>query len=164
MNKKKVTTNAHARGTYFSPELFSEICGRVAEGQSLNKICAEPDMPSRKSFFQWVSKDPALKSEYEFAIDMRADRYAEEIIEIADDDSDDAIFVSGDDESGESAKRVQNSEFIQRSKLRVDARKWYASKLAPKKYGDKVEQTVVGANGGPLITRIELVALDNGTD
>jgi hypothetical protein len=56
---------------------------------------------------------------------------AEEIITIADDSSGDVIV---DDDGNEQT----NHERVARSRLRVDARKWYASKLAPKRYGDKV--------------------------
>jgi hypothetical protein len=48
---------------------------------------------------------------------------------------------------------VLNGEHVQRSRLRVDTRKWFASKVAPKIYGDKIETAVTGANGGPLVIR-----------
>ncbi len=66
-----------------------------------------------------------------------AEVLADEIIDISDDDSEDYIYIEESSADGKSAKRVMNHEFVQRSRLKVDARKWYASKAAPRKYGDK---------------------------
>lgn len=98
-------------------------------------------MPTRKSFFEWVAKDDGIKRKYEFAMEMRADLYAEEIIEIADDGKNDTYT----DEKG---NVCANQDVIARSRLRVDARKWYASKLAPKKYGERT--TLAGDPENPL--------------
>jgi len=131
--KKKVTTNAPARkkGVQFSEELVSSILARIADGESVNKICRGTDMPTRKSFFEWVLNDPELQRRYELAIVARTDYYAEEIIQIADDGLNDSYK----DDQGNS--RV-DADVIARSKLRVDARKWFVSKMNPKKYGDKL--------------------------
>lgn len=136
---KKVTTIARARNVKpritYSDELVSVILDRVANGEPLSKVCGTPNMPTRKSFFQWVKKYPEIEPAYKLAIEMRADLYAEEIIEIADDGRND---TQTDEESG---VRIVDHDHIARSRLRVDARKWYASKLAPKKYGDKIEHS-----------------------
>lgn len=68
-----------------------------------------------------------------------AEVLADEIIDISDDDSEDYIYIEENSADGKSAKRVMNHEFVQRSRLKVDARKWYASKAAPRKYGDKTQ-------------------------
>lgn len=131
---KKVTNNAPARvikpRITFSEELISAIFSRVSIGESINKICSAPDMPSRKSFFEWVLNNPEIQRRYELAIVARTDFYAEEIIEIADDGSRDT-YIDGD------GNERSDNEVIARSKLRVDARKWFVSKMNPKKYGDK---------------------------
>lgn len=143
--KKRVTTT-RARDTsqknkrdLFSTALFSKICSRISAGESLTAICNESTMPSRKTFYEWLAGSDELRSEYEHATTMRADFYAEQILAIADDSSEDDIFIESTDGSGNGARRVCNNEFVQRSKLRIDARKWYVSKLAPKKYGEKIE-------------------------
>lgn len=114
-----------------SEEVLERIFERVAKGESLNRICSEPGMPARKTFYEWVAEDETVLRRYEFAMLMRADTYAEETIEIADD----STFDTRIDDEG---REITNHEVINRSRLRVDARKWYASKLAPKKYGDRV--------------------------
>jgi hypothetical protein len=100
------------------------------------------------------TKSMLFSDQYARALDARTDAMAEEILEIADDDSEDAVT---DPETG--ATRL-NAEFVARSRIRVDTRKWLMARMAPKKYGDKVQQEVSGPNGGALttITRIELVA------
>ena len=155
---KKVTTNARARERkpriVHSDGIVARILDRVAGGEPLSKVCGSPDMPTRKSFFEWVEKDPDILAAYKLAIEMRADLYAEETIQIADDGQNDTYI---DDEGNIKV----DHDVIARSRLRVDARKWYASKLAPKKYGDKVETTHTGPDGGPVkIERIERVIVD----
>lgn len=117
-----------------SDELLERIFERVAKGESLNSICSEPGMPARKSFYEWVAEDETVLRRYEFAMLMRADTYAEDTIDISDDARNDWMETNDPDNPGYRF----NGEHVQRSKLRVDARKWYASKLAPKKYGDRV--------------------------
>lgn len=98
-------------------------------------------MPTRKSFFEWVAGDPSILVQYEFALQMRADLYAEEVIAIADDGRNDTYF-------NEAGDQVIRYDVLARCKLRIDARKWCASKLAPKKYGDAVK--IEGAKQNPV--------------
>lgn len=145
---KKVTTIAPARETkpriVFSEGLLSTILDRVATGEPLSKVCSSAEMPTRKSFFEWVANDDTIKNRYEVAIQMRAELLAEDIIAI----SDEVVLETKYD--GEDVKIVMDATAVARNRLRVDARKWLASKMAPKKYGDKTTQEIVGANGGPV--------------
>ncbi|HCE6991259.1 TPA: hypothetical protein NOV39_001187 [Pseudomonas aeruginosa] len=77
------------------------------------------------------------------AREAQADTLAEEILQIADDGSNDTYT---DDEG----RTHVDYDHISRSKLRVDARKWLASKMAPKKYGDRITNEHTGANGGAI--------------
>jgi len=127
------TTRARVRRTRhaYSEAVVMEILIRVAEGESINQICSEANMPSRSTFYDWVAADESIKAKYELAMQVRADFYAEQIIEIADD-------ASGDSYIDEDGKVQINHENIARAKLRIDARKWYASRMHPKKYGNAV--------------------------
>jgi len=118
-----------------------EICAALAEGRSLRSICREEGMPDMKLVMRWLREDPAFVQQYAHARDAQADTLAEEILEIADDGTNDWMKREDPDNEGYNF----NGEHIQRSKLRVDARKWWASKMAPKKYGDKVETAHTGA-------------------
>lgn len=80
-------------------------------------------------------------------MDLRCERMAEEIQEISDDGSNDWMEREG--------ITVADHEHIQRSKLRVDSRKWLLSKMMPKKYGDRVSAEVTGADGKDLIPEVD---------
>lgn len=138
-----------ARPCEFTQEIADAICERIADGESLRTICQAEEMPARSTVFRWLSQIEAFSDQYARAREAQADLLADEIIEIADDATHDTITRrrNGDDDGQE----VANTEWINRSRLRVDARKWMASKLAPKRYGEKITQEHTGKNGGPIV-------------
>ncbi|UGA46650.1 terminase small subunit protein [Bradyrhizobium quebecense] len=126
----------------------------MAEGESLRSICRDEEMPGLSTVFLWLSKDKAFVEQYARAIDARSTVMEEEILQISDD-------ASGDVIEGEDGSVKVNAEFVARSRLKVDTRKWLMARMSPKKYGDKLTTEVTGADGGPIkqeISRIELVA------
>lgn len=129
--------------TTYTPELGDLICALIAEGKSLRQITSLDNMPAVSTIMLWVMKGyrgdetyKAFSEQYTHAREAQAEVYANEIIDIADDDSLDRMFI--EDKDG-NVKAALNSEFVQRSKIKIDARKWTASKLLPKKYGDKLD-------------------------
>lgn len=130
------------RPSKYTEELANTICARIAGGESLIAICRTEGMPVRDTVHRWVLENPVFSDKYAQARDMQAEFYAEEIIEIADDSSQDMT------EDANGNERV-DYDHIARSRLRVDARKWYASKVAPKKWGDKIQHG--GAEDLPAI-------------
>lgn len=148
------------RPSKYTKKLAEEVCARLAEGESMRKIAKDDHMPTSRTMFNWLSTKDAFLQQYEISKAECADMYAEEIIEIADDTSNDYIDVS--DENGATGATRLNTEHVQRSRLRIDSRKWVASKLKPKKYGDKVQQEIGGIDGKPIetITRVERVIVD----
>lgn len=135
------------RPSDFTPELALNICTRMAEGESLREICREEAMPSRTTVCAWLLKGEAGKAgdedyvcflnQYTRACAERADNMFDEIEEIADDGSNDYLERTGKD--GKPYKAL-NTEHVQRSRLRVDTKKWILSKMIPKKYGDRIQQ------------------------
>lgn len=115
------------RPSEYSDEVADVICNRLVEGESLRRICMGDDMPSAAAVFRWLASNERFREQYACAREAQADTYADEIVDIADDGANDYM---GEDEK-------YNGDAVARSKLRVDARKWVASKLKPKKYGDK---------------------------
>ncbi len=110
---------------------------QMSQGKSLRQILKNnEELPSRKLFYEWVAKDKTLSDHYAKVMELRSDILFDEILEIADDTTNDSIYT----ETGEKI----NSEWINRSRLRVDARKWILSKMNPKKYGDKTDITTNG--------------------
>lgn len=124
-------------------QMFSHILIEIEKGRALRRILNEDsNMPSTQTFYIWL-QDIEKSKQYARATEIRADAIFDEIIEIADDSSRDEIEL-------EDRIIVENREFINRSRLRVDARKWIASKLNPKKYGDKSFQDITVREQPPL--------------
>lgn len=142
-----------ARPTKYSTALADRICARIAAGESLIRICRDEDMPGRSTVMAWLLQDKEFSDKYARARDLQAEVLADEIIEIADDGMNDVVV-------GEDGKERTDHEAIARSKLRVDARKWYASKVAPKKYGDRLQQEITGKDGAPLPAAVSQVVID----
>lgn len=125
----------------YTTELAARICERIANGESLRSICQDADMPATSSACKWLGEHPEFAEQYARAREAQADVFFDEILDIADNAQNDWMERHGEDDAGWQA----NGEHIQRSKLRIDARKWMAGKLRPKKYGDKLQHT--GADG-----------------
>lgn len=132
------------RPSDYSQELVEIICTRIADGESLRAICRDEGIPAKGTVFRWIAQIKEFKDQYEAAMAQRSEAMFEEILEIADDTSRDTI----DTDTGEKA----NAEWISRSRLRVDARKWMLSKMVPKKYGEKITQELGGIDGAPIET------------
>lgn len=123
------------RPTIYNEEIANLICERVATCTfGIRKICATyDDMPTHDTIFKWRYKYKDFSERYAQAKVKQAELLAEEIIDIADDGTNDWMEVR-DDQGGVAYKL--NGEHVNRSRLRIDTRKWHAAKLAPKIYGD----------------------------
>lgn len=139
------------RHTY-SPELADQICELMVEGISLRKICAMPGMPSRRGVFHWIKDNDEFRRKYDIARLMMVEYWAHEIIEIADDSTGDFII-------NERGDRVVDHENINRSRLKVDARKWLMSKLHPERYGDRVSADVTVRRDMRELSDMELLQI-----
>ncbi len=129
-SKKKPTPLKRKKGrpSLYAEALAVEICRRLAEGESLRAICADKAVPAISTVMGWLfdDKHEGFSAQYARAREAQAELRADEIVDIADDDRND--FTADKD-----GKLVANSEHIQRSRMRVDARKWIAAKLLPKR-------------------------------
>jgi|TARA_R110000823_G_scaffold245599_5_gene369761 hypothetical protein len=119
----------------WTDEIEAEIFERIANGESTRSICNDDWLPSWGTLNKRLASDPEFVARYARAREDQADKIFEEILTIADDAHNDWMERNGKDDAGWQA----NGEHIQRSKLRIDARKWMAGKLRPKVYGDKLE-------------------------
>lgn len=123
------------RPTSFTQEIADTICEKLMEPLSLRKICLSEDMPSGTTVFRWLSDErySSFREQYARAREAQADALFDECLDIADDGANDWM---GEDDK-------YNGDAVQRSKLRIDTRKWMAGKLRPKVYGDK---TLIGSD------------------
>ena len=144
-----------ARPTDFTSELADAICEGLIEGRSLRSICLDDGMPHASTICRWLAKHVAFREQYVHAREAQADTLFDEILDIADDGTND--WMERRNEEGGNIGWKENGEALQRSRLRVDARKWMASKLASRKYGDKIE---THHSGGVTISKIERAIVD----
>lgn len=131
------------RPTLYTEAIANEICERLAAGETLRTICKSEHMPHESTVRWWVVSDKeGFSTHYTRARDLGLDAIAEELFDIADDGTNDWMTVG----RAGAEIQVENREVTNRSKLRCETRKWYLSKLAPKRYGEKVEHNF----GNPL--------------
>jgi hypothetical protein len=134
------------RPSSFTQDIAEVICSRIAEGESLREICKDDDMPTRMTIYRWLAADPVFCDHYTRAREDQADTLADEIIAIADEQPE--IIAVTDKRTGELIEHKLDGAFLQWQKNRIDARKWTAMKLKPKKYGDR--QILAGDSEAPL--------------
>ncbi|MER9574889.1 terminase small subunit protein [Mesorhizobium sp. M0400] len=137
-----MSSKVMARPTDYNEDVASRILEKLVEGSSLRKTCAAEDMPAASTVFLWLSRHPEFSERYTRAREAQAEAMAEDTLDIADDGTNDFKKTTNADGSTDD---VFNSEHVQRSKLRVDTRKWLMAKMAPKKYGDKLDLNVAGS-------------------
>jgi hypothetical protein len=146
--------NEGGRPSGYSQELADRICAELADGKSLRTVCKAEGMPSTQTVFRWLRTHEGFCDQYARAKDEAADALVDEMLDIADEATNDWMEVHDKDNPG---YRL-NGEHINRSRLRVDTRKWIAAKLKPKRYGDKV--AVGGAEDLPPIQTADMTDVE----
>lgn len=114
----------------YAEKIGSAICERLMDGESLKRICEDAKMPSRVTVFKWIRESEEFANNYARAREEQAESYADEITQIAD---------------------CAKPEDAAVARLQIDARKWVASKLKPKRYGDKITHAGEGEGGAHII-------------
>jgi len=129
------------RPTIYTDELAKKICARIASGESIRSICQDEEMPSKATVMLWLvdGEHVYFSDQYAKARQIQAETLADELFDIADDGSND--WMERFSQDGEVAGYILNGEAVARSRLRVDTRKWYLSKVLPK-FADKQEKQV----------------------
>lgn len=141
------------RPEIYNDELAIQLLSEIAStSKSLRTICKIDGMPSVTTVLKWLRDKPDFAAQYARAKEEQADYLIEEMIDISDDGSNDFMTITKGNESYE----VENKEVTSRSRLRVDTRKWIASKLKPKKYADKIDIT---SDNKPLSNEVDYTKL-----
>jgi len=135
------------RPSEFNQEVADRICERLADGESLRSICSGDDMPNKATVFRWLGQFSVFSDQYTRAREVQADALFDDVLSIADNSKNDWMESNGKDDAG----WMLNGDNIRRAQLRIDARKWMAGKLRPKKYGEFKAVELTGANGGPVV-------------
>ena len=132
------------RATLRTPEIETRIIEGLCDGVPLRELCRQDGMPNWRTVYDWISADEELAARIAHARDLGFDAIAEDILDIADDGTNDWVERKRKDGSVDT---VMDSEHVQRSKLRIETRLKLLAKWAPKKYGDK-QQVEVGNKDG----------------
>jgi len=134
------------RPSDYNSQVTSAICVRLGLGESLREICRDEAMPDKSTVMRWLSTHQEFRDQYASAREAQADYYAEEIIEISDDGTNDWMERNDPENPGYQA----NGEHMQRSRLRVDTRKWYAARLHPEMFAEMQKREHSGPGGKPI--------------
>lgn len=138
----------------YDQTLWTEMLADIASGAPTRRVIREKGVTGR-TFYGTIDANPELAERYTRAKQGGLDALADEIIELAD-----------ESRIGKKTKETKDGTFdeygdmVERSRLQIESRKWLLAKLAPKKYGDKVQQEVTGADGGPIQQETKLVCDD----
>jgi hypothetical protein len=108
------------RPTLRTSRIEKVILGRISEGRSLQKVCRSKHLPSYSTVTRWLNDDEEFRKKYAQSRKQQAELLASQILEIADDEEQDTA-----------------QDRINRARLKIDTRKWIASKLLPKVYGER---------------------------
>jgi hypothetical protein len=128
--------------TVYTPEVGEKICDLIATtSMGLRKICQLDDIPPHLTVTKWLlDDDHPFTTQYMRAKEQQAEVLGDQIISIPDDCKPDSKFS------------------IEKAKLQVDARKFVAAKLKPKRWGDRIIKEISGTDGQPI--KIETAQLD----
>ncbi len=117
------------RPSKYTPEIAALICERIAAGESVRSICRKADMPGQTAVFAWLATHEDFAKQYARAKEAGCDALAEEALEVG---------------------RSATAKTAHAARVHLDAIRWYAGKIAPKKYGDKLELSGTVSLAGAL--------------
>jgi hypothetical protein len=137
------------RPSDYTVDITTEICARLASGEPLIAICRDDGSPDVRTVYRWLAAHEDFRLMYARAREDQADTLADQIIDIADNPMRGVKTKTDEDGNVETTE----GDMIEHRRLQVDARKWIAAKLKPRKYGDKLSTELTGADGGPVIVR-----------
>lgn len=143
---------------FYSDELAEEILDSISDARvGIRKLCAaNPHWPDAKTIMKWKRSYEDFGKRYARAKQDQIELIVDDIIEIADDKSGDVIIKK--DRKGDDYEAC-DSEFVHRSRVRIDTRKWLAAKLLPRLYGDKIQIENLDPASDPAVK--EAVAIAN---
>lgn len=151
------------RPTTYTPELGDKICEGIANARPLVKICQDDGMPAPSSVYKWRREHPEFSENYDKAREDQADLLVEEMLDISDNSVGNPLIVDDVPMLDTDGKPVMivDGPSVSHAKLKVDTRKWAASKFKPNRYADKVQQEISGPGGGPVqTTQMNFIPVD----
>ncbi len=143
------TKKSPGRPRSYTGALATEILGRLRSGETLASICRDDHIPCKSTILGWIGDDVSgFSALHAHAREMSTYAIAEQVVEIADDGTHD--YVERHRRDG-SAETTLDAEHVQRSKLRVDTRKWLMERYNPKVFGARTALEHSAPGGGPIL-------------
>ncbi len=141
--------------------IFPAICEDVSKGMLAQEACEKHGI-APSTLWRWCDADETMRTAYAHARVLQCHVMAEDCVRIADGLDAEAqarlevmadVAAKGDDEDAERLLASLQAAAIQRDRLRLDARKWLTSKIAPRIYGEKLD--VAHEVSGEVVVRVE---------
>lgn len=142
------------RPSSYTPWKAKAICTRLMMGETLRAICARKYYPAKASVFRWLIDNETFRDQYTQAREIQQEHFYDEMFEISDDASND--WMERNTKEGEAPGYQLNGEHVQRSRLRIDTRKWAMERMSAKRYGNKQQIEHSGSIKYDNITDAEL--------
>lgn len=127
----------------FDQLIAARICERIAEGETLDSICSDDDMPSAPTVRRWALENEQFAADSARAYALGYETLAEQCLRIAD-----TPMIGQKTKVSADGVEVTEGDMIEHRRLRIDTRMRLLGKWAPKRYGDKIEHS--GPGGGPI--------------
>jgi len=125
------------RPSNYTFELGQAICEQIADGDSLRSICNDENMPNRTTVLRWLEANPEFAAIHARAREAQADVMDDKIMSTAD---------------------ACTPEDANAARVKIDAYKWRAARLAPKRYGEQSKLALTGADGGAIKHEVEMAS------
>jgi hypothetical protein len=146
-NAKELARLARAkRDVVMTDEAFLEVCVRLVQGEPLVLICADTTMPSQPQVMKHLFDNETARELYYAAREMQMETLAEEMMTIANDDSDDHSWVGG--------RRFSHNEVVQRARVQIDTRRFVMQSMSPKRFGNKNITEIQGNPNQPVVLQV----------
>ena len=136
-----------AQASTYTEQMANAIIEWIAEGRPLREFCRQPNMPAWRTVYDWLEKEPEFGARFARARSMGADAIAEEALNIADTPVEGVRRETG----GKDGNKEVYEDMLGHRKLQVETRLKLLAKWFPQKYGDKIDHTLTGKEGGPIV-------------
>lgn len=142
-----------SRPSSFTQEQADAICVKLASGQSLRSICAEDDQPDQTTVYRWLRDNEAFRQQYARAREDQAETLFDQMVTIAD-----TPLMGLKTVTKVTGVEMTEGDMIEHRRLQVETRKWVLGKMAPKKYGDRIDLNHGGQKDNPIMALIAEVS------
>jgi hypothetical protein len=126
----------HGRGrpSSYSDEIARAICDRIADGETIRSICADPGMPAKATVFRWRDRHKEFREHYAIARELLLDDLLFQMVEVADDSSGDYVQKTRADGK---VVWVEDKANLARSRLKLKTLEAVVARMMPRKYGKR---------------------------